>query len=1027
MSLQPQYLDIPLGVAGEAENLDPFFVDQPKLGDSENVVIAKGGALERRTGFVANRTFTFSDTYRTAIRDGNKVDISGAGHSYNEIGVGGTNVLATSPIVNSTSEVLLTSTAFQSYNADSCIFNNKLYVVAYTNPYDGTSTARIRVYIYDLATRALISGHENLIVHTIGATSSWHARILVVNSRVCVIYSTSHHLYCRRINTGDNGFDNDSQITTIAKNSTSVNAWDACSYGAYIWAAYYAAASVEVIQCDYLGTTPGYASQSDFGIPTGAALTTYPTISISHDNVSTTPADATVHLLYGPVDTNHYLISTVYGADLGSIKGRVITYTHTPAHTIYFRGATSAYDTTLAKYVAVFVDENATVGSTSLWTKYFLCSRTDGAITSGSQVTGFELLHKMAPGPYVGVTGFKSSLLATEPYGSAYTMTWFDDGTDKTLAPCARYNAPDISGQYPLNDFSRSTFIPSVVVSGGKYYWCTTVSVAILGLSNIPGICLNTFTPETTLANTNIKSTGKEVLISGSLPSIWDEIGLHVLGGVTDKPTVWSYTIGTGFITAGVYIWCFVFETLSGDTVINSQVSRPVTITIAGSADEVTFKIRQPIVRHKAPLTAAGETSAGVRSRVTTYRTLVGGSIFYRVRSDDTASHYDATNELITVIDDNADSSISSNATLYTEGGILENYPCPPAVDLEKHQDRLWAISSDTGDIFYSKQRYVTEGYSFNPALVVNNPRSVKPVALKSLSYQVLLVFYTDATYYIQGEGPADNGTGGYYSIQELSSIHGCVNNRSIIKTDAGVFFAAFEGIMAIPAGLGVPQMLGDDLRDTYLAHKALIVGAVELQTQHELRWVCSDGTVMVYNQLYGAWLRWELFTSSPILRDSYVLSEKQYVNYAVSPTFKECEQGTAYYDFISAPLYYSYAIETPWIKVAGILGYQRVWKALLLLENAASGNRYSVSAVIYGDYSVTSILENIVITDTESHGTIPMVLRFGIANQRTSSIKLRFTIQQYGAYEIANIKIKGLRLEYGILPGSHRGPRLKV
>lgn len=75
------------------------------------------------------------------------------------------------------------------------------------------------------------------------------------------------------------------------------------------------------------------------------------------------------------------------------------------------------------------------------------------------------------------------------------------------------------------------------------------------------------------------------------------------------------------------------------------------------------------------------------------------------------------------------------------------------------------------------------------------------------------------------GAGPTDQGQNPYDAPASLPVDAGCVNHRSVLVTNLGVFYQSRKGIMLLPRGFGAPIFVGDDVCEE-LAARPIILSA---------------------------------------------------------------------------------------------------------------------------------------------------------------------------------------------------------
>ena len=156
-----------------------------------------------------------------------------------------------------------------------------------------------------------------------------------------------------------------------------------------------------------------------------------------------------------------------------------------------------------------------------------------------------------------------------------------------------------------------------------------------------------------------------------------------------------------------------------------------------------------------------------------------------------------------------------ADTLLYTTGGIIENDPPPPYVDIAVVNSRMWGIpSNNRSSVWFSKKLQPGVPPQWSAAFTVALPRgsnAMKGVA--GLDEKVLL-FSEDDIFVIIGDGPNNSGRGGSFTgPTRVASDVGCVKRRSIVEGPFGVMFQSAKGIYSIGRDLTV-SYIGAQVED---------------------------------------------------------------------------------------------------------------------------------------------------------------------------------------------------------------------
>lgn len=464
--------------------------------------------------------------------------------------------------------------------------------------------------------------------------------------------------------------------------------------------------------------------------------------------------------------------------------------------------------------------------------------------------------------------------------------------------------------------------------------------------------------------------------------------GLRVVEhGFAHYPSKMTLTeSATGNLTAlGSYQYIAVYSWLdkSGNRHY-SQTSTAVSITLTGANKTVSAKVPTLKMTQKNDV------------KILLYRTVASGTVFYKVKE----ANNDTTANIVTITDNLADSTITSYEQLYTYGGVLDNLSPPSPVAIASHDHRLFAITSKN-EVWHSKRIQEERGVEFSDSFrLVFDQRGGSLAALQSQDSQLVLARERLISR-ITGNGPDDTGIGEFSITDVVASDVGAYVGSPMSETSVGTIFkSSTKGLRLLDRSLqtayiGAPveayndQYLSDMLihpsrNDLLFAHKT---GLVLRLDAHQNQWVVDDaiaglGVVSVANRANKLFA---LTTGGHVLRED-------------SNTFDD--MGRAY------PL----DVTTPWIKLAGLAGYQRVWWVYILGEFVSP---HRLNVWVHYDYKdepaekLSTRIEN---------GNADYLMRIKPAKQKCGAIKLRiYDTEQSGTKE--SMRLSVARFEIGAKP----------
>jgi hypothetical protein len=523
-----------------------------------------------------------------------------------------------------------------------------------------------------------------------------------------------------------------------------------------------------------------------------------------------------------------------------------------------------------------------------------------------------------------------------------------------------------------------------------------------------------------------------------------------------------DFDITTGTVVdSGDWAYCCTYEWLDDNG--NLHRSQPSSLKYTSTnpfvgggfplpAASVILDITQPIFTSKI----IDEVSVCV------YRTVQNGAVFYRVSkltpnvmpdSPGPPNTQSRGNDSIkcwfrglgvTFEDRLDDTAIIGNEVLYTTGGVLPNVAPPSFNVMTEFGGRVFGSGLDNPNrVYYSKIKDPNTSVEFSDALYLTIPPEGGSITGLSVLDSNLIVFKENKVYRVYGEGPNDTGAGGAFSEPLLiSSSHGAKTKKAIINTVEGVVFRGTDGgIYNLDRSLNFTYIGGpvEDSNDLDIVH-ATNVGA-----QSEIRFVLEDGEALVYNYWFKVWTRFTNHTSV----DSTVYNDKFVMARADSSKGIWIQSPGSYLD-LTEPILLD--VETSWIKLAGIKGFQRCnWFSILGEQTDA----HDIDVTIYRDYNTDPIesftVDGADIFDLKLYGD-PSCGTYGDPScgtygwpgddvyqwrhkpeiQKTESIKLKFkdSAALSGVYDplvATNFSLKNLTLYIGVKTGQFKLPERKT
>lgn len=475
--------------------------------------------------------------------------------------------------------------------------------------------------------------------------------------------------------------------------------------------------------------------------------------------------------------------------------------------------------------------------------------------------------------------------------------------------------------------------------------------------------------------------TASGVVLTGLMPRVFDGRLLmpvsHVLYPEISEAT---QSASAGTIPAGTYYAIAIVErTLANESVMRSETSVPVSVTVDGShAIQVTFGV---------PSFAASGSNVKVflSSDAETYylgftTPTLGGSV--------TISSFSASTEI-----------------LYTQGGTLDN-GCPPCLlDVIERNDRLYGIGAN-GRVYYTKEIQDTIAPEWSPDYMVKQIRTDGGSYWQLASMDSRLVILGEASIQIcTGDGLDSAGSSDNMSAPEMIPVDsGIDQNTPVVVAPEGVWFKSPGGICTFGRDLSVAQ--------TGLAVDSFAslttVSAVLVSSKNQVRFGHSDGSTLVFDTVSKVWSEFTNHTHTAAIDCAGVYT-------LLKSDGTVWSQSTGYLDDATS---ITMVVETPWLRFQGIQAAQRIYWLTLLGEY-----RSTVALAMAATYDDSRTAETPV-SYSQTGGTVGDPVRVRMhSGRRASAMKLKITDSSTGE----GARISGLTAEVGIAPQIRRGSETKI
>jgi hypothetical protein len=351
-----------------------------------------------------------------------------------------------------------------------------------------------------------------------------------------------------------------------------------------------------------------------------------------------------------------------------------------------------------------------------------------------------------------------------------------------------------------------------------------------------------------------VLSVAGKQFVAGAQSHWVDERGAYE-GGFIQAPVSAAALVPAvgGALTANsAYSYLAYFE--ATDSLGNVERSpTSVAVSITAAAMGVNTKVTA-----KFSILSLGSRQS-VRCKL--FRTLANGSEFFLVGSID-ATPAASTASTFTFADVYADTDIIQNGAIYTQiGQELDAAQFPACTFATTGNSRLLCAGGFNGKTGHFSKMFtpgICPEFADDDAFRVTLPSNWTGVAY----CDAWVAFTQESIWIVTGDGPDSSGAGFFSPASRLPYRVGCIDWRSVVTCDVGVFFQSARGLELLPRGFGPPVSI-DQVQDT-LAAFPIITSArafgLNAQGEHVIRWTCvadeaaTSGAVIIYDVTYQTW-----------------------------------------------------------------------------------------------------------------------------------------------------------------------------
>ena len=460
-----------------------------------------------------------------------------------------------------------------------------------------------------------------------------------------------------------------------------------------------------------------------------------------------------------------------------------------------------------------------------------------------------------------------------------------------------------------------------------------------------------------------------------------------------------------GTMSAGTYFYKAIYTWVDARGMRQRSVATPEVEFVADGAHNAKINV--------ACLSVSAKRAKERPILVAIYRRDPSGVVYHNVGATRAAMRNVFGSASVTWTDKKAADFYNANETLYSETELIEIAPAASDA-IATHRGRVWAARGNV--VWYTKSFVPGWLPAFNDSdlqLTIATEETI--TALASMDDK-LVVFTKNTVWVIYGEGPSDAGTQNDYAVQRVASDVGCVDQRSVVLVLEGLMFQSVQGVSLLTRGLQV-QYVGPDIEGE-LAARGHIIAANFIADRGEVHLLAVDDAatesrVLLLDQLSGQWS-----TLSPTA-DAWIaqgLHAGTVARASLAGAIGEASESSR----LDLGEYQATKVETGWLRLAGLQGYARMRKVMLLLEKKS---RHKLTVDLLYDYDDATVVQTAT-WDGDAVGALGQreQLEIRVARHKAEAIKVRIYDEADGALGTGEgFVVHGLLLEVGVKRGVFR------
>lgn len=501
----------------------------------------------------------------------------------------------------------------------------------------------------------------------------------------------------------------------------------------------------------------------------------------------------------------------------------------------------------------------------------------------------------------------------------------------------------------------------------------------------------------------SVSQAGNLLVVGGGALSVYDGSMIAEVGFAYPPDSLTMVAAqGTGgsMTTSGVYGYVAVYAwTDARGNIHRGRTSSVLQTTLTSGKSSVALDIPSLHLTNKP----------GVFVEV--YRTVSDGSTYYYVGS----VLNNPTAGVVTYTDTSSDAVIAVSRSIYTTGGVKQHDIPAGGAHVVAWKGALLTHGSDDDSVWISGEVLAGEGPWFSSEFNLPAFEGGRVTAFAMLD-TTPVVFKAARAFYLDGEPPTDTGSSSITAPRSVQTPYGCIDPRSIVTTPQGLYRMTETGIWMLDRSL-VDQPVGKAVEDSYRDGFAAAAIVAAQGLVRFLQTGTDDYDVLNFDMHNGAWSK-DVLLDVQASTDADPVAGVMYQGAFHWLSGAGClyrESTTSYTD---GAAWVTMSFETGVSKPLGAAGWQRVWRAHVLLNWQSSHN---VTITVTTDNGEESRAWDATEIDDTNEG-----LMVHVADQkcRWMSVKVEDEAPEDGVFGTgAGFAIRDVSLVLGIKPSSARVP----